>query len=222
MSLVPVLLVLLAAQAVCDPGKRRQGELAAESEPWFARHAKDCTLCADGSACREGFERRLGIRKAFDTWRAGHAAAGCASCAAVQPGSVRCAALEAQRHQVTSDAQARHKLKDARCDFDPAQCEAWKAAGEEVRRTLDAWKRDHAGTCERCVPDCDEWRRKSKEAALRADDAQARHRERCAECKAGACDRAGALKEDAARTRQTLWRSHTESCACAKTAAAKR
>lgn len=221
MALVPALLAVLAAQAVCDPGKRRQGELAVEAEPWFARHAKDCTLCADGSACRDGFDRRLAIRKAFDVWRAGHAAAGCAACAGSQPASPRCAALESQRQLLTADAQARHKAKDARCDFDPAHCEAWRAAGEEVRRTLEAWKRDHAGACERCVPDCEDWRRKAKEAAMRADDSLGRHRERCAECKAGACDRAGAIKEDAARQRLTLWRSHVENCACAK-AAAKR
>jgi hypothetical protein len=221
MGLVPALLAVLAAQSVCSPGKLRQGELAAESEPWLSRHAKDCTLCADGSACREGFERRLAVRKAFDAWRAGHAAAGCASCAAVQPAAARCAALEAQRHLLTSDAQARHKLKDARCDFDPAHCDAWRAAGEEARRALDVWKRDHAGLCDRCAPDCEDWRRKAKDAAIRAEESLNRHRERCAECKAGACDRAGAIKEDGARNRQTLWRSHVEGCACAK-AAAKR
>jgi hypothetical protein len=85
MVLVPAILVLLAGQAACEPSKRKQGELAAEAEPWFSRHAKDCTLCADGSACREGFERRLAIRKAFESWRAGHAAAGCASCGAAAP-----------------------------------------------------------------------------------------------------------------------------------------
>jgi hypothetical protein len=221
MSLVPALLVVLAAQAVCDPGKRRQGELAAESEPWFSRHAKDCTLCADGSACREGFERRLAIRRAFDAWRAGHAAAGCVACAAVQPASTRCGALEAQRQVLTSDAQARHKAKEPRCDLEPSHCDAWRAAAEEARRALDVWKRDHAGACERCAPDCEDWRRKAKEAGARAEDSLNRHRERCAECKAGACDRGATIKEDAVRQRQTLWRSHVEMCSCAK-AGAKR
>ena len=74
---MPLFLALLATlQALCDPGQQKQGILAAEAAPWFSRHAKDCTLCADGSACREGWERRMSMRRAFQSWRAGHAAAG--------------------------------------------------------------------------------------------------------------------------------------------------
>lgn len=211
-----MILVLLALlQAPCDPGKRKQGELAADIEPWFNRHAKECTLCADGSACREGYDRRAGLKRAFDAWRAGHAANGCAACAgaAVNP---RCPALDSQKLVLNSEAQAKHRVKDAKCDFDPARCEAWRAVTDDLKKSLDAWRKDHAGVCERCGPDCEEWRKKSKEASARAEESLSRHRERCGDCKAGACDRAAVIKDDAVRQRQTAWRSHTEMCACAK------
>ena len=212
---MPILLALLAAlQAPCDPAKRKQGELAAESAPWFSRHCAECTLCADGSSCRDGYERRASARRAFEAWRAGHAAAGCAACAAAVGAGPRCSAVDGQKQALTSEAQARHRAKDAKCDFD--HCEGWRAAAEEVKRSLDAWKKDHAGACDRCAPDCEEWRKKVKEVASRAEESLARHRERCGDCKAGGCDRAAVIKEDAAKQRQTLWRSHGETCACAK------
>lgn len=210
-----VLAFLAALQAPCDPGQRKQGELAADIEPWLARHSKECTLCADGSACRDGYDRRASTRRAFEAWRATHAASGCGICAASVGGS-RCAALESQTRVLTSDAQVKHRAKDAKCEFDPARCEGWRAGAEEARRALDAWKKDHIGVCERCAPDCEEWRRKSKEASARAEESMARHRERCGDCKAGSCERAGGIKDDAARQRQTQWRSHVETCACAK------
>jgi hypothetical protein len=213
MGLVLVLLAVL--QTPCDPGKRKQGELAAEVEPWLARHSKECTLCADGSACRDGYDHRASMRRAFDAWRAGHAASGCGICAAAV-GGARCSALESQKQELTSEAQVKHRAKDAKCEFDPARCEGWRAAAEEVKRTLDAWKKDHAGACERCGPDCEEWRKKAKEASARGDESLSRHRERCGDCKAGGCERAAAIKDDAARQRLTQWRSHTETCACAK------
>ncbi|HEX7898231.1 MAG TPA: hypothetical protein VF950_10760 [Planctomycetota bacterium] len=211
------LALLAALQAPCDPGKRKQGEIAAETEPWFKGHAVECTLCADGSACRDGYERRASARRSFDAWRAGHAAAGCGVCAAAVGGPpVRCAAVDGQKQVLTSEAQAKHRQKDAKCEFDPARCEAWRAAAEEVKRTLDGWRKDHAGVCDRCAPDCDEWRKKAKEVVSRAEESLARHRERCGDCKAGGCDRAGVIKEDVARQRQTQWRSHAEICACSK------
>jgi hypothetical protein len=214
---MPLFLALLAAlQAPCDPGKRKQGELAAEVEPWLSRHAKDCTLCADGSACREGYERRAGVKRAYEAWRQGHAAAGCPACASAVAGPARCGAFDSQKQILTSEAQAKHRTKDAKCEFDPARCEGWRTSVDEVKRTLDAWRKDHAGVCERCAPDCEEWRKKSKESSLRAEESMARHRERCGDCKAGACDRAAVIKEDAARQKQTLRRSHSEICACGK------
>ena len=209
------LALLASLQAPCDAGKRRQGEIAAEAEPWLARHSKECTLCAEGSSCREGYERRASARRAFESWRAGHAAAGCPACAAAAAGQ-RCSAPDGQKQLLTAEAQAKHRAKDAKCDFDPLHCDGWRAAADEVRRALDAWKKDHAGLCERCGPDCEDWRKKAKEAGLRAEDALARHRERCGDCRSGVCDRAGILREDAARQRQTIWRSHTEMCACTK------
>lgn len=213
---MPLFLALLATlQVPCDPGKRKQGEIAAEVEPWISRHAKDCTLCADGSACREGYERRAAAKRAYEAWRQGHAASGCPACASAV-GVARCSAVDTQKQLLTSDAQAKHRAKEAKCDFDPARCEAWRAAADEVKRTLDTWRKDHAGACDRCAPDCEEWRKKSKEAALRAEESMSRHRERCGDCKAGGCDRAGVIKDDAARQRLTLWRSHGEMCACGK------
>ena len=211
-----VLALLAALQAPCDPGKRKQGEIAAETEPWFKGHSAECTLCADGSSCRDGYERRARARRAFESWRAGHAASGCGACAAAVGGAARCGAFDGQKQVLTSEAQAKHRQKDAKCDFDPARCEAWRAASEELRKALDGWKKEHAGSCERCAPDCEEWRKKSKEVMARAEESLARHRERCGDCKSGGCDRAAVIKEDAAKQRQTLWRSHGEMCPCAK------
>jgi len=210
-----VLAALLALQAPCDAGKRKQGEIAAEFEPWYKGHAKDCTLCADGSSCREGYERRALGRRAFETWREGHAASGCPVCLAAV-GAGRCDAVEGQKQLLLSEAQAKHRAKDAKCDFDPSRCEAWRTANDEARKSFDVWRRDHAGSCERCAPNCEDWRKKSKELVARAEESLTRHRERCGDCKAGGCDRAAVIKDDAQRQRLTQWRSHTEMCACAK------
>lgn len=210
-----VVAALLSLQQPCDMGKRKQGEIAAELEPWFKGHAKDCTLCADGSTCREGYERRASGRKAYEHWREGHAAAGCPSCLAAV-GAGRCDAVESQKQLLLSEAQAKHRAKDAKCDFDPNRCDGWRAANEEARKTFDGWRKEHAGSCDRCAPPCEDWRKKSRDLVARAEESMTRHRERCGDCKSGSCDRAAQIKDDGLRQRLTQWRSHVEMCACAK------
>jgi hypothetical protein len=212
MKLAAAFLLVLSAPAwaQCEASRQKESEVRKQAEAWWARHHRECTLCADGSSCREGFERRDGGKRLFEAWRAGHAQA-CAAC-----GTLACPASEAAWAQVFADAKARHREKCRACEFDAARCEAWRAALEEAKLRHGAWKREHPAVCERCAPACPEWRARAAETARRHDEALQKHRERCAECKAasGACERPAGIRQDAAKERQALWRTHLETCAC--------
>jgi len=203
-------LALLLGDGSCDLARKKQVELLTEVEPWLARHRTECTLCADGSSCREGFQRRNGARLAFESWRHGHAM-GCQVCE-----SDRCPEAEQQSAVLLAEAKVRHKTRCAKCPFDPAACEGWRTAADEAKGKLDLWKRDHGGGCDKCMPSCPDWQRRVKDHLARAEEAHARHADRCSDCKAGACDRAAQMRLDVHQQRMTQWRSHVESCPCGR------
>lgn len=204
-----MVLALALLLADCDVARKKQVDLLSEVEPWLARHRTECTLCADGSSCREGFQRRNVARLAFEAWRFNHAVA-CPVCV-----SARCTDSEQQSAVLLSEAKLRHKTRCASCPFTNA-CDGWRAASDEARTKHDVWKRDHAGGCDKCAPACPDWQRRAKEQAQRAEDSLARHAERCGDCKSSPCDRAAQMKLDAHNQRMTQWRSHVESCPCTR------
>ncbi len=206
------LLLLLPASPQCEPSRTREAEVRREANAWAVRHARDCTLCAGGSLCREGFEREQSVKRQLEEWRKAHAPA-CAAC-----GLPRCAAAEGAWTQSLASGQQKHREKCPRCEFDAARCPAWRLALEDLKTRHEDWKRDHPAFCDRCGPSCDEWRRRAQEAALRHEDASRRHRDRCADCQKGsaACDRASQVRLEGSRDRLILWRRHVETCACSR------
>jgi hypothetical protein len=207
MSLV---LATLLAIAPCEIAARRQSDLQNEAVSWSRKHNSDCTLCASGTWCREGFERHDGARRAFDSWMRTHSAA----CAMCMTGAPKCAAVEAAWRESVSAAEPKHRERCRGCDLDPMRCAAWKAALDDVRARHEDWKREHPATCERCAPPCDAWKRAALDASVRSDEALRKHRERCMDCQKGgtSCERPAALKAD----RVALWKRHAETCACRK------
>lgn len=205
-----VLALALLLVDSCDVARKKQVELLADVEPWLARHRTECTLCADGSSCREGFQQRNAAKRAFEVWREIHSTA-CTSCE-----SGRCTDSEQQAAVLLAEAKVKHKARCAKCPFETAQCDGWRAASDDARAKLDTWKRDHAGACDKCMPSCPDWQRRVKDLVQRADESLGRHRERCGDCREQACDRAAQMKHDATNQRLTQWRSHVESCPCGR------
>jgi hypothetical protein len=207
-------LVLLAAPAwgQCEASRQKQADFKKDADAWWTRHRRDCTLCADGSACREGFERRDGGKKPFEAWRAGHAQT-CAAC-----GGLSCTIPDQTWIQSLADVKARHRERCRACEFDAIQCDAWRVALDDAKLRHAAWKRDHPATCDRCAPACDEWRRRAGDAARRAEEAVQKHKERCMDCRAGkvGCDRTAVLRQDGVKERIALWKAH-ETCPCLRT-----
>jgi hypothetical protein len=211
MKLAAGLFLLMAAPAwaQCESSRQKQADLKKESDAWWSRHHRECTLCADGSACREGFEHRDAPRRQFDVWRAAHGQT-CAAC-----GPATCPLSDAAWAQAHAEAKAKHRERCRACEFDPLRCELWRRALDETKVRHEAWKREHPATCDRCSPTCPDWRARATELSQRHDEAQQKHKERCAECRSGkgGCDRPAAIRQDSQKERLALWKAH-EACAC--------
>ncbi len=211
MNLATAILLLSAAPAwaQCEASRQKQADLKKQSDGWWARHHRECTLCADGSACREGFEHRDAPKRLFEAWRAGHGRT-CAAC-----GPATCPLANAAWTQSLGDAKSKHREKCRSCEFDAVRCDAWRRALDEAKLRHEAWKRDHPATCDRCSPACAEWRVRAADSVRRHDETLQRHKDRCADCRSGKgdCDRPSSIRQDAAKERLALWKAH-ETCPC--------
>lgn len=228
MKLAPAVLILLAsssveglaapARAQCEAVRKKAADIKQETDAWAVKHNESCTLCAAGSSCREGFERREASRRQLEDWKKLHVLT-CPACS-----SARCTAAESAWNQALAGAQAKHKEKCRRCDFDPVKCDAWSRAIDELKARHEEWKRDHPATCEKCAPPCEEWRRRALEITQKHEDILRKHRERCGDCprSGGGCDRAGLIKQEWARDRLALWKKHAETCPCSRAPEGKR
>lgn len=209
-----VLLLLIAAvpppaALQCDAAKAKAAEFRKGLDAWIAGHNAACPLCAAGTACREGFEKREASRKQLEAWKRDHSAV-CVPCAAL-----KCTAGDELLEAWIVDAYARHKEKHILCE--PERCDPWKAIVADLRKQLDAWKRDHPATCDKCSPLCAEWRKRAGEVDTRSADTIKRHQDRCSDCKAGGCERLGLLQAEWGKERLAAWKRHGEVCPCART-----
>lgn len=200
------------AAAQCDAATRAAADGQKALDAWTSRHKADCPVCSGGFTCREAFERQESARKKLEDWKKGHA---CPAC------SARCTAADLTAGAWTIEAQQRHRKECRRCEGD--RCAGLKAALDDVRRRVEAWKREHPALCDKCAPACDDWKRRAHAADQRHDDQLAKHKSQCGDCRTGgSCERPAILRHDRDRERQALWKKHAEACACAAPSSVRR
>lgn len=209
-GVIPIILLwaVAPAGAQCDAAARAAADGRRELHAWTARHKPGCPLCADGSVCRDAYDKRESLGRKLEAWKKKHSGE-CAACP-----TEKCTAEDLTTLAWTLDARERHKKECRRCDGDA--CEALKLALEEVRRRLEEWKRDHPGTCRKCAPGCELWRRGVHPLDQKYEEMGGKHKEQCGDCRRSLpCARPGSLRQEHERERLALWKRHADLCACA-------
>lgn len=216
MNVIAAILVLAAVpqKAPCETARKKSGDLNRVHAAWLTPHSDGCPLCARGSTCREGFERKSAVRKQYKDWNDVHAM-NCRAC-----GAARCTALQTNTRTWTKQAHEDHQARHKSCAFDAKRCLSWKVAMGQVKRKVQLFKAEHPAMCTVCGPRCRRWRRHAAEVTARYEDTLQRHHGACYECKrsSGDCEQPARFKTDWGKQRLALWKAHTATCICRRAA----